>query len=180
MNKNIKSAAQGGFTLIELIVVIVILGILAATALPRFASLGGDARLASMNAVKGSLAATAAMAHAKYVANATSTPLPSITVEGAVITFPTTGTAAGTGYPVADAGFAAAAGLAIADYTIIYGVATAVPNKSPAAGFNELVVIPNSIAGTPAATTCFVRYTAPVAPNQVPTITVTGTAATCE
>ncbi len=66
MNKSIK-AAQGGFTLIELIVVIVILGILAATALPKFASLSGEARLASLNAAKGRSSATSAMTHGKWL-----------------------------------------------------------------------------------------------------------------
>ncbi|MBW8189444.1 type II secretion system GspH family protein [Neiella marina] len=46
---------QQGFTLIELVVVIVILGILAVTAAPRFINLQGDARLSALQGLKGAI-----------------------------------------------------------------------------------------------------------------------------
>lgn len=82
MNKAVNKAAQGGFTLIELIVVIVILGILAATALPKFASLTGDARIASLQGAKGAVSSASTMLRGKYLIKSESP----MTIEGNSIT----------------------------------------------------------------------------------------------
>jgi len=175
MNKSIKSA-QGGFTLIELIVVIVILGILAATALPRFTNLSGDARLASLNAARGALTATAAMTHGRHLL----TPADTQNVEGAVVSMNMA-----SGYPaiVNTAGTAAhdvllqAAGLAN-DYTA-YTVGAATATR-PAVTAGSIAIVPNNIRDTATAVNCFLTYTPATVANTVPTVTVNGTAATCQ
>ena len=58
---------QSGFTLIELVIVIIILGILAVTAAPKFLNLQDDARTSTLKGVEGSLNSAGAMVYSKAV-----------------------------------------------------------------------------------------------------------------
>jgi MSHA pilin protein MshA len=78
-----SNRGQRGFTLIELVVVITILGILAAFAVPRFAALESNARQAAREALAGSLRSGAALAHALWLANGQPA---TVTMEGQIIT----------------------------------------------------------------------------------------------
>lgn len=155
-----RQNAQAGFTLIELIVVIVILGILAATALPKFSNLGGDARGASLSAVRGALESTSAMVHGQYLTNPVLYAA-SVTSEGQVIPVLNQ-------YPTASAGFVAGAGITATDYTITMGGAsvTAATATAPAIPANGLSIVPNSVANTAASLNCYVTYTQAAASGQ--------------
>ncbi len=72
---------QKGFTLIELVMVIVILGILASFAVPRFTDITIDARKSSVNGLAGSLRSAAALAHATALTKSVSSS-GSVTMEG--------------------------------------------------------------------------------------------------
>lgn len=58
---------SSGFTLIELVVVIVILGILAATAAPKFMDLQKDARISALNGLMGALKSANSMVYSKAI-----------------------------------------------------------------------------------------------------------------
>jgi MSHA pilin protein MshA len=132
--------------MIELVVVIVILGILAAFALPRFMGLESQARIAALNGMAGSIRSAANMAHGVWLANGNVSPFK---VDGQTVTIV-------NGYPD---------GPSLLSLIQDTSGFTTTPTGTTAVTFTPI--------GAPAATAakCSVKYTQ-AAPEAAPDLTV--------
>ncbi len=136
-----------GFTLIELVVVITILGILAAFAIPKFVALDQQARFATITGLGGSVKSAAALARSLSMATGITT---TANMEGTAVTLL-------NNYPDSSlTGIAAAVNTSVSDFTFVAGTGT-----TTAAVWTKV--------GAPAA--CTVSYTAAVA-GAAPTVVV--------
>lgn len=161
-----RKTPQGGFTLIELVVVIVILGILAAFAIPRFANIAKDARVSALNGLAGSLRSTSALIHGMALAQNQGGATGTVTLEGLTINLI-------NGYPkasvVSTGGIIdALSNLDPTTYTVL----------APASGSITITVAGSAVPATTSAATptgCSVSYSQATAVGLPATVTVSTT-----